>query len=107
MNDIVNRLKKYRYPLPSGKAVQPEVCVVAAAEIERLRTALDEVNQSIVDLTEAALECASDLESEIEARYSNDIKKYPSMVRKYERDMEPVMLVRKLTLPLEELVITS
>ena len=99
MTDIVDRLKNYRYSLPSGKAVQPDVCVIAAAEIERLRIALDDANQSIVDLTEAALECASDLESDIEARYSNGIKEYPSMVRKYERDMVPVMLVRKLTLP--------
>ena len=45
MTDIVNRLKNYRYSLPSGKAVQPEVCVVAAAEIERLRIALDDANQ--------------------------------------------------------------
>ena len=99
MTDIVDRLKNYRYSLPSGKAVQPDVCVIAAAEIERLRLALDDTNKFIVDLKEAALVCALDLESEIEARYSNYSKKYPAMVRKYERDMEPVMLVRKLTLP--------
>ena len=45
MTDIVDRLKNYRYSLPSGKAVQPDVCVVAIAEIERLRTALDDANQ--------------------------------------------------------------
>ena len=47
MTDIVDRLKNYRYPLPSGKAVQPEVCVVAAAEIELLRAALKDAEYYI------------------------------------------------------------
>ena len=103
MADIEDRLTAVEH----ADVAQKYVMLEAAAEIERLRIALDDANQSIVDLTEAALDCASDLESEIEARYSNGIKEYPAMIRKYKRDMEPVMLVRKLILSLEESEITS
>ena len=47
MTDIVDRLKNYRYSLPSGKAVQPDVCVVAATEIERLRSAVKDAEYYI------------------------------------------------------------
>ena len=103
MADIKDRLTAVEH----ADTAQKYVMLEAAAEIERLRIALDDANKFIVNLTEAALEYASDLESEIEARYSNYSKKYPAMVRKYERDMEPVMLVRKLILSLEESEITS
>ena len=49
------------------------------AEIERLRAALKE--------------CADDLEAELEAKFAS-IGQHPAILRKHERDMEPVKTAR-------------
>ena len=59
---------------------------------------MDDWHQRFVDLAEAALECAGDLEAELNARYSENVRVHPGMARQYERDMEPVKLIRKLVL---------
>ena len=51
------------------------------AEIARLRTALKD--------------CADDLGTYVEARYENT-KNYPSELRRYERDIAPVLAAREL-----------
>ena len=47
------------------------------------------------ELTEAATNCASDLEGFVESAYQHS-KNYPSQMLKYERDMEPVRKVKAL-----------
>ena len=50
------------------------------------------------ELAKAATECADDLESEISHRIPESWRKqYPSMQRRYDRDMDSVRAVRKLT----------
>jgi hypothetical protein len=41
-------------------------------------------------------ECAADLEACVEGDYPPEVRKYPSMQRKYELDMEPVVRARAL-----------
>ena len=60
---------------------------------------MDNWQQRYTDLAEAALECASDLEDAHKARYyHNGEIMHPALQHKFDRDMQPVMLVRKLVL---------
>ena len=45
-------------------------------------------------MREALRECADDLQSEIDARYAGTQNKYPSEMRRYQRDIEPVTRAR-------------
>lgn len=52
---------------------------------------------SLLDLLANALrECSEDLQGEIDARYGGLQDKYPDMLRKYLRDIEPITNARKL-----------
>ena len=44
----------------------------------------------------ALKDCADDLESEINARYNGPSQVHPALQRRYERDMEPVVVARRL-----------
>jgi len=54
---------------------------------------------ALLALVAAARACADDLEAEIAARYPD--RRWPSMQRRYERDMEPVMQLRAALAALE------
>jgi len=60
----------------------------AVKEIERLRAENDR-------LRAALKECADDLESAVEHQYDK-VKDHPAMTRRYERDIQPVHIARKL-----------
>ena len=64
---------------PRGCPIQPDCC----ADRARLRALVTEL--------------ADDLEAEINARYPEAWREYPSEQRRYERDMEPVRRARATT----------
>lgn len=47
-------------------------------------------------LAKALRACADDLGAQIDAGYGNTINTYPSQLRRWERDMEPVRAARAL-----------
>lgn len=53
--------------------------------------------EEIVRLRALVTELADDLEAEINARYPEAWREYPSEQRRYERDMEPVRRARATT----------
>jgi len=59
-----------------------------AARAVAVANALD----ALLAVADAARACADDLEAEIAARYPD--RRWPSMQRRYERDMEPVTRLR-------------
>lgn len=59
----------------------------AEAEAERLRDRVTELEALLV-------ECAAGLEAEVEGGYSPEMRKYPLMMRRYRRDIEPVIRAR-------------
>lgn len=46
------------------------------------------------DLADALKECADDLESELNEKYTAELRLYPSQQAKYQRDMKPVLAAR-------------
>ena len=46
------------------------------------------------DLADALKECADDLESELNEKYTAELRLYPSQQAKYNRDMKPVLAAR-------------
>lgn len=84
---------------PNDRAVVGAVgCVIRKNGIGMPCSAVGLANARLIaaapDMLAALRECADDLASEIEARYSHGIKDHPAMTPKYERDMAPVHRAR-------------
>ena len=67
---------------------------ITAIDVAQLVTKLSDSQMRVLELADALKECADDLESELNEKYTAELRLYPSQQAKYQRDMKPVLAAR-------------